>query len=130
MPFNTSQATAAAAQSAAAAKAAASKAAHERLISMIRQGVIGVAVLSIALALWLSSRRRRRSRDGQPPFVNDDLFAREVEHLPAPAEPEQLAVVTEFQEAAARRRALVAIADEQPKDVARVLSGWLNTKEG
>ena len=130
MPFNTSQATAAAAQSAAAAKAAAGKVAHERLVSMIRQGVIGVVVLSVALALWLSSRRRKRSRDGQPPFVNDDLFAREVTHLPAPAEPEQLAVVTEFQEAAARRRALVAIADEQPKDVARVLSGWLNTKEG
>jgi flagellar M-ring protein FliF len=130
MPFDTSQAKAAAAASATAAKAAAAKVAHEKLMSMIKQGALGAAVLAVLLGVWLSSRRRSSKRDGQPPFVNDDFFGEEhLDIAPAP-EPEKLAVVAEFQEAAARRRALVALADEQPQDVARVLSGWLSTREG
>jgi flagellar M-ring protein FliF len=130
MPFDTSQAKAAAAASATAAKAAAAKVAHEKLMSMIKQGALGAVVLAVLLGVWLSSRRRSSKRDGQPPFVNDDFFGEEhLDIAPAP-EPEKLAVVAEFQEAAARRRALVALADEQPQDVARVLSGWLSTREG
>jgi flagellar M-ring protein FliF len=130
MPFNTSQAKAAAAASAAAAKAAAARTAHAHMVSMIRQGALAALVLGVLLATWLANRRRNRNRDGQPPFVNENLFADEPIDLAPPADPEQLAVVLEFQEAAARRRALVALADEQPQDVARVLSGWLSTKEG
>ncbi|MCU1659522.1 MAG: Flagellar M-ring protein [Pseudonocardiales bacterium] len=128
MPFDTSQATAAAAAAASAAKAAAAKAAHDHLMSLVRQGLLGAAVLAVVLGTWLASRRRRRA--SELPFVNDDLFGSEPIDFAPPAEPEHLAVVVEFQEAAARRRALVALADEQPRDVARVLSGWLNTKEG
>lgn len=130
LPFDTSAAKQADTATATAAKAAAAKAAHDRQMSMIRQGVLAAVVLGIVIATWLAGRRR--SRPTEPPFVNDDLFAPEVvEPLPAAQpEPEHLAAVADIQEAAARRRALVAIAEEQPHDVARVLSGWLNTREG
>jgi hypothetical protein len=39
---------------------------------------------------------------------------------------EQAGAVAEMQEAAARRRAFIALAESQPDDVARVLSSWLN----
>ncbi|MGH8962274.1 MAG: hypothetical protein ACRDWT_13975, partial [Jatrophihabitantaceae bacterium] len=95
-----------------------------------KQGLLGALVLAVVIGTWLASRKRRGG--DQPPHVNDDLFGEpELPLAPAPVvEPERLAVVTELQEAAARRRALVALADEQPDDVARVLSGWLNSKEG
>jgi flagellar M-ring protein FliF len=127
MPFNQSAAKAAAAQSKAAAKAAAAKAAHARLMSIVKQGLLVLVLLAVLGGTWLASRKRRT----QPPAPNDDLglFAPEpVFELPPPA-PEPSPVATEMQEAAARRRALVALAEEQPKDVASVLSGWLNSKD-
>jgi hypothetical protein len=34
-----------------------------------------------------------------------------------------------MREAAARRQTLLTLAEEQPKDVASVISGWLNSKD-
>lgn len=130
MPFNTAQATVDAAATAKAAKLAAAKAAQAKRSSMIRQGLLGVLVLSVLLATWWTSRRRNRNRDSEPPFVNDDLFNDRPLDKASLDNPDHPAPMSEAQEAAARRRALVAVADEQPQDVARVLSGWLSNKEG
>jgi flagellar M-ring protein FliF len=127
MPFDNSAATQAAQAAKAATAAAAAKVAHEHLMSLIKQGLLGALVLAVVIGTWLASRKRKSGTD--PPFVNDNLFDEPDLPLAPVAEPEQLAVVTELQQAAARRRALVALADDQPDDVARVLSGWINSKE-
>jgi flagellar M-ring protein FliF len=130
MPFNTSQAKADAAATATAAKLAAAKVAKAKQASMIRQGLLGFLVVSVLFATWWTSRRRNKNRNSEPPFVNDDLFDDGPRDLAPQGGPGHLAAVSEVQETAARRRALVAVADEQPQDVARVLSGWLSNKEG
>lgn len=130
MPFNTAQATADAAAATTAAKLAATKAAQAKRSSMIRQGLLGVLVLSVLFATWWTSRRRNRNRDSEPPFVNDDLFDDRPLDKASLDNPDHPAAMSAVQETAARRRALVAVADEQPQDVARVLSGWLSNKEG
>jgi flagellar M-ring protein FliF len=129
MPFDNSAATAATAATATAAKAAAAKASHDKLISMVKQGALGALVIAVVIGTLLASRRRKGTDGDHPPFENDDVFDLDTIQDHAP-EPEQLAVVTGIHEATTRRRALVALADEQPDDVARVLSSWLNTKEG
>jgi flagellar M-ring protein FliF len=129
MPFDTSAAKQAATDASKAAKAAAATQSKQKMNSMIKQGVLGAIVLGVLIATIIGNRKRKP----QPPFENDDLFGVDNEPLhilPAtPAEPEHTALVAELHEAQARRRALVALADEQPHDVARVLSGWLSAKE-
>jgi flagellar M-ring protein FliF len=129
MPFDQSAAKAAAAQEKAAAKAAAAKASRARMMSIVKQGLIVLALIALLTGTWLASRRRRAA-PLEP--MDDDLglFAAEPVHEPAPAAPApQPIIAAEVQEAAARRRALVQLAEEQPKDVASVLSGWLNSKD-
>ena len=132
LPFNTTAATQAAAVTAAAAKAAAAKASASQMTSMIKQGVLGLIILVMVIGTWLASRRRRKN---QPPVEDEDdllgdLAPRQLPMTNAPQEPQHMAVAAEINEAVSRRRALVALADEQPDDVARVLSGWLKSREG
>lgn len=125
LPFNTSAATQAQKAAATAAKAAAAQAAHQHFVSMIKQGALGGLILAVVIGTWLAGRRRRRH--GGDPVEPIDTFLEESLPLePAPALPDN---VTDITEAMNQRRALVALADEQPDDVARVLSGWL-TREG
>jgi flagellar M-ring protein FliF len=127
MPFDQSAAQSAAQSAKAAGKAAAAKTAHAQLISLIKQGVLGGLVVALVLGTWLAGRRRKKGGD-EPPY-DDDLFGEpELPVAPAPA-PVPDASKIELQEALSRRRALVTLADEQPDDVARVLSGWLKSRE-
>ncbi len=128
MGFDQSAAKAAAKQSAAAAKADAAKKAHDQLMSYLKQGLLAAALLAVLIGTWLASRRKRKTPE--PPFENDDLFGLDPVDPPPPAvEPQPTAPAVEVREAAARRRALLTLAEEQPKDVATVLSGWLNSKD-
>jgi len=127
MQFDQSQAKAAAKESAVAAKAAAAKKSHEQLVSYVKQGLLAAALLAVLIGTWLASRRKRSS--AEPPFQNDDLFRLQPVDDPLPAAPAPPPVATEIREAAARRHALLTLAEEQPKDVASVLSGWLNSRD-
>ncbi len=122
--FDTAQATAQSAADAAAAKVAAAAAAKAKQQAMIKQlAIAGVALIAL-IVFWIMRRRRKLI---EPPAEEfgwyDDPYlpvAPEVQHV----EEEDLA--GELNEAQARRRALVTLASEQPDDVARVLSNWLN----
>lgn len=125
MPFDQSAALAAAKAQAAAAKAAAAKQARDRLVSYIKQGLLGLALVAIVVGVWLAGRRRRRTPE--PPYENDDLFGPDPLDEPPLAAPQPAPVTDEIREAASRRHTLLSLAEEQPKDVASVLSGWLNS---
>ena len=126
MPFNNSESTAATAAAAKAAKAAAAKASQQRLMSMIKQGVLGTVLLAVLLGVWIASRRRRHTVEYEPPDRFDDLF----EPAPVPPQPDltYAAELAQNQEAMNRRRTLVTLAEEQPNEVASVLSGWINSR--
>lgn len=127
MPFDDSAAKAAAAAESATAKAAAATAAHNQLMSLIKQGTIGLLVLAVLVGTWLASRRRRRP---EPVAADASLELELLTHRPPEDEPAPEPAPHEgMHEAIARRRALVALADEQPDDVARVLSGWLGNRD-
>jgi flagellar M-ring protein FliF len=129
MKFDNSAQTAQQAADAAAAKAAAAKAAKANQQALIKEGAIaGVALIALIVFLL----RRRKSRKKGEPHTDDfdgawwdDPYLPVAPEAPIMAEPEELAA--EISEAQARRRALVTLAQEQPDDVARVLSSWLNS---
>ena len=125
MPFDNSQALTDAKTSAAAAKAAAAAKSHEQLMSMIKQGAIAGVVLLVLFIAWLGSRRRKAAPPA--PALEEDIAPPPLP-TPAPIVPdvERTTLLAEVEEAAARRRAFVALAEDQPDEVARVLSGWLN----
>ncbi len=125
MPFNNSAQSQAQKAAAAAAKAAAAAASHAKMISLIKQGALIALVLAVVLGTWLAGRRRKKNPDPEP---NDDfgLFREPIDTYEPAHEAQQTVTATEVQEVAARRRALVSLAEEQPDDVARILSGWLN----
>ena len=125
LPFDTSAQLATTTAGTAAASAVAAQKSHDQLISMIKQGVLGALVLAVLIAAFLSSRRRKKPA----PVPNDDIVFLDDDREVAAEEPGQSATVTDLRTAADRRRNLVAAADDRPQDVARVLSGWLNTKE-
>lgn len=122
MPFDTSAQKTAAALAAAAAKKAAAKKAHAHKIALIKQGTLGLAVLLILGWIWWSNRRKRRR-------PTPAVVSTEPVNIATASEPETVIDTTElsdaFAEAAARRHALTQLAEEQPGDVAHVLSNWL-----
>lgn len=118
-----------AAQEALAAATAAAEA--EQTQALIRNGIIGGAILlAVVLALVAAARRSRRARREaidlgglqlieQAPVVPEP--AEEALALPAP---EPAPVVDEL---TAKREDLMALAAEQPAEVAEALRGWLAT---
>jgi len=128
MPFSNAAAKAAQKAQSAAAKAAAAKAAHAHLMSMVKQGVLVAVILAVILGTWLASRRRKGGGDPEPQ-ADFGLFPEPDEPVLPETVLEPAVPSTDANEAVARRRALFAIADEQPDDVARVLSGCLR-REG
>ncbi len=130
MAFDDSAGDAAAAADAAAAKAAADKASQQRLQNWIKQGALAGVILLVLIITWIASRRRKRAAERQRDEELDLLTHRIPEGaLLAPAPVETAAAPESTTDSGAGRRALVALADEQPDDVARVLSGWLNTAD-
>jgi flagellar M-ring protein FliF len=127
LPFDTSQAKTSAAASATAAKAAAAKKAHESLMAMVRQGVLALLVLGLLIGTWLANRKRKR-RGGGPALTRDqpEQPAPAADAAPATELPTLAATDQSQLEIAARRHALVELADEQPRHVAQALSSWLN----
>jgi flagellar M-ring protein FliF len=138
MPFDTSSAKAAAAAEAATQQAAAKQAAQQRMASLIKQGALAGIVLAVILATWIASRRRRKRSEvpvqAEPEDFGTDLFAPRMESLPVAPEPpvrsepaasERLA---EQLDPSNGRRTLVTLAEQQPEEVASVISGWLSGK--
>ena len=130
MPFDQSQQQAAAAQAAAAAKQAAAQAASAQMTGLIKQGVLGLLVLILALGTWIASRKRRKKAGREP---DDDLFGLDDDYddEPTPTAPalgQPTSADAKF--AAAQRQSLSEVAENRPEEIARVLSSWLNAKEG
>ncbi len=124
MPFSTSQQAAAEAATKLATKAAAASASQANLVSLAKQGLLGVLVLVLVLGAWLASRKRRKAHPndfGPDLYDDDDNDLPDGGALPAPP--------VEFNDLASRRRSLVAAADNRPKEFASALSGWLDTSE-
>jgi flagellar M-ring protein FliF len=129
MPFNTAQQQAATAANKLAVKAAAATASQTKLISLAKQGLLGVLICVLVVGAWLASRKRAKNRDAdwndgpgseRSGFRNEDDLPSATSHLNVVPTPD-------LTDLASRRRDLVAVANNRPKDVAEALSGWLNT---
>jgi flagellar M-ring protein FliF len=116
--FDNSQSKAADDAAAAAAKAASAQASHDRLVSMIKTGALGLLVLLLIVTAFLASRKRRRRDEDDGLALLDP-----VDDEPQPSS------AMELQNTAAKRRSLIAAADNQPDDFAKALSGWLSSRE-
>jgi flagellar M-ring protein FliF len=139
MAFDTSAADAAAAEQAKADAAAAADAKSAQLSNWIKQGTIAGLILLVFVGTILASKRRKKA--SEPAAIDgddlelmthglpDDALLTVPSYLRAP-EPEPIRVG----DGGAGRRALVTLAEEQPDEVARVLSSWLgnpdSTREG
>jgi flagellar M-ring protein FliF len=129
MPFNTAQQQAATAANKLAVKAAAATASQTKLISLAKQGLLGVLILVLVVGAWLASRKRAKNRD---PDWNDRPGSersgfRDEDDLPSGPSPLNVVPAPDLTDLASRRRDLVAVANNRPKDVAEALSGWLST---
>lgn len=131
MAFDTSAAKAAADQQAAADKSAAAQASAAQLSNWIKQGTIAGLIVLVLVGTIIASKRRKKNQPGEPA---DDLEL--ITHslpdgalLPPPPTPRPEPEPMVVGDGGAGRRALVALASEQPDDVARVLSGWLGSSE-
>jgi flagellar M-ring protein FliF len=135
MGFDTSAAKAAAADQAKADAAAAAAAKSAQLSSWIKQGTIAGLILLVFGGTILASKRRKKANQPAVPDEGDDLELM-THGLPAGAllsppeplrqsDPEPITVGN----GGAGRRALVTLAEEQPDEVARVLSSWLSNPD-
>jgi flagellar M-ring protein FliF len=129
LKFDNSQQQAQQAADAAAAKAAAAKAAKANQQALIKEGAIAGVALIALLVFFLRRRKKKKAAllhtdDYDTAGWWDDQYLAAAE-APAPVEAEE--INAEISEAQARRRALITLAQEQPDDVARVLSSWLNS---
>lgn len=131
MAFDTSAADEAAAEQAAAAEAAAAEAKSAQISSWIKQGTIAGLILLVFIGTILASKRRKK--DDVMAEVDSDELELITHELPANAlmapTPVPAPEPPAMSEGSAGRLALVALADERPDEVARVLSGWLGSSD-
>ena len=125
MAFDTSTA-----ENATTALAAAEEAASaERMTGLIKTGVIALVVLiSIVMLIVLGARKSKKSQRESIDLGDLDMLeARKMETLQAADEARALpaAPVTEIDPMATKRDDVLAMAAEQPEEVAEVLRGWL-----
>lgn len=133
MAFDNSAAEAAQAEREAAEAEAAAAARAAELNSWIRQGTIAGLILLVFLGTVIAARRRKKNDPEEP--VEDEVPLM-THTLPEGAllmpEPEVTAPEPEpiqIGDGGAGRRALVALADDRPDEVARVLSSWLGNPD-
>ncbi|MDQ1732943.1 MAG: flagellar M-ring protein FliF [Pseudonocardiales bacterium] len=128
-PFNTSQADAAAAAAAAAARQAASAKRSAQLVSLLKTGGLVLLVVAVVVITLIANKRRKNT---EPPD-DLDLFLSTLRDDPDSLPPAPRDVVPqpsgESQLGQARQRQLAEMADSDPQEVARLLRGWLNSKE-
>lgn len=133
MAFDTSAEQAAKAEQEAADAAATEAAKAAELNNWIKQGTIGGLILLVFIGTIIASKRRKKAaRPEEPPADDLELMTHPLPEgalltpptLRAP-EPEPITVG----DGGAGRRALVALAEERPDEVARVLSSWLGNPD-
>jgi flagellar M-ring protein FliF len=131
-PFDTSATAAATKAQAAAAKAQAAAASKASLMSMIKTGLLVLAVLIVLLMVFLANRRR--GKDSQPDEL--DMFLSTLNSNPDALPPAPRDIVAgptpspEHRQADAIQEKLTDMADTDPQEVARLLRNWLNAKDG
>ncbi|MEO7125507.1 MAG: flagellar basal-body MS-ring/collar protein FliF [Nakamurella sp.] len=134
MAFDTSAATADAAAQAKADAATAAQAKSAQLDSWIKQGTIAGLILLVFLGTIIASKRRKKAN--QPAETELDDLELMTHGLPEDAllsmpeqrrAPEPAPIIVG--DGGAGRRALITLAEEQPDEVARVLSSWLGSPE-
>jgi flagellar M-ring protein FliF len=128
VPFDNTASNAAAAAAKKAAKDAAAKASQAKLISLAKQGGLALLVLIALFWVWRGGRKRRQA----PPEPNDDLFGLDDDLPPSATEASETATAPAPPEPVHNpnlRKSVVSVADNRPKDVARVLADWLEAKE-
>ena len=125
MPFDTSQAKAAAAALAASNKATAKA-------TMMSQAKTGGMVLVVALVLlmaWLRGRKRRKARDEATTYVVEQIRLRSDPAgnaaLPAGPAAAEIEGPDPGSLRAAARDEIAAMVERQPEEVAQLLRGWL-----
>jgi flagellar M-ring protein FliF len=122
MPFDTSQAKAAAAALAASQKAAAKSA----MMANVKTGGMALVVVAILVLAWLRGRKRRKVRDEATQYVVEQIRRR---NEPPPLPPAPAAAELEpgdpAQLRAAARDEIAAMVERQPEEVAQLLRGWL-----
>ena len=128
VPFDNSAQKQATLAANAAAKAAAAKASQAKLISLAKQGGLALLVLIALIWVWLGGRKRKKNaaepnEDILPSYEDDDDL------LSGPATPAQERHLRSVPDNGNLRHSLATVADNRPKDVARLLSDWLETKD-
>jgi flagellar M-ring protein FliF len=122
MPFDTTQAKAAAAALAASQKAAA----KSTMMSNIKTGGMALVIGAVLLLAWLRGRKRRKAREEATQYVVEQIRRK---NEPAPLPPAPAAVeLTAGDPAhlrAAARDEIAAMVERQPEEVAQLLRGWL-----
>jgi len=129
--FDTSAAQAQQKAQQAATKAATAAKSQAQMMSLIKTGAVVLLVLAVIVMSFLGARRRRPSETVDE---HDDLdaFLEALTHNeaglpPAPIEPLVKSRPAQLLEAHQQR--LTELADEDPAAVARLLRGWLNSKD-
>jgi flagellar M-ring protein FliF len=128
-PFDTSATDAAAAAAAKSARQAADAKRTAQLISMIKTVGLVLAVAAVFVVTLIASKRRRKD----DPSDDLDVFLSTLRDDPdsLPPAPEDIVPPPsrESQVNAERQRRLAEMAESDPAEVARLLRGWLNSKE-
>jgi len=128
VPFDNSAQKQATLAATAATKAAAAKASQDKMLSLAKQGGLALLVLIALLWVWLGGRKRKKHaaepNDDILPFYDDE--DEPGADRPASASDRHLRSVPDNGNL---RHSLASVADNRPKDVARLLSDWLDTKE-
>jgi flagellar M-ring protein FliF len=125
MPFDTSQAKAAATALAAAKKADATAS----LMSEAKNGGMILVVALVLLMAWLRGRKRRKARDEATTYVVEQIRLRNEPAGTAALPPGPTAAEITGPDPgslrAAARDEIAAMVDRQPEEVAQLLRGWL-----
>jgi flagellar M-ring protein FliF len=129
-PFDTTAQTAAAAAAAKAAKAAAAAKSSAQLISLIKTGGLVTLVAAVVIITLIANKRRKKPEPPDDLDVFLSTLREDPESLPPAPEDIIPGPSREARLGAARQAKLAEMAENDPQEVARLLRGWLNAKDG